>query len=188
MVHHRQGLAFGLEPGDDALGLHAELDDLQRHPPAHRLLLLGHVDHAAAALPDLLEELVPPDAACRPAPRRPGSAGARRWSAARRLGGNCSGAARRLRAGPLSVKNRSASAAPPPADPRSARAARDPRRRPRSRNAARSAASVSCRAPSNSLLVASRSCSVPVHHACRQNPPPAGRSAASGIHVWARMV
>ena len=58
MVHQRQRLPLGLEPGDDLLGVHAQLDDLERHPAAHRLLLLGHVDHAAAALADLLQQLV----------------------------------------------------------------------------------------------------------------------------------
>src|SRR5437016_1586641 len=30
MVHHCQRLALGLEAGDDGLGVHAELDDLER--------------------------------------------------------------------------------------------------------------------------------------------------------------
>ena len=54
MVHHGQGLALGFEPGDDALGVHAQLDDLERHAPPHRLLLFGHIDHAAAASMTLL--------------------------------------------------------------------------------------------------------------------------------------
>ena len=39
-----------------------ELDDLERHAAAHRLLLLGHVDDAAAAFADLLEQFVAADA------------------------------------------------------------------------------------------------------------------------------
>ena len=58
MVHHRQRLAFRLEPGDDLLGVHPQLDDLQRDAPAHRLRLLGHIDHAAAAFADFLQQLV----------------------------------------------------------------------------------------------------------------------------------
>ena len=62
MVHQRQRLTLGLEAGDDALGVHAQLDDLERDAAADRLLLLGHIDHAAAAFADLLEQLVAADA------------------------------------------------------------------------------------------------------------------------------
>ena len=58
MVHHRQRLPLGLEAGDDALGVHAQLDDLERHAAADRLLLLGHINHAAAAFADLLQQFV----------------------------------------------------------------------------------------------------------------------------------
>ena len=61
VVHHRQGLPLGLEPGDDLLGIHAGLDDLERHPPANRAFLLGHVDGAHAPLAELLEQLVRAD-------------------------------------------------------------------------------------------------------------------------------
>ena len=61
MVHHRQRLPLRLEPGDHLPGVHAQLDDLERDPPAHRLGLLGHVDHAAAAFAELLASLVPAD-------------------------------------------------------------------------------------------------------------------------------
>ena len=54
----RQRLAFGFETGDDAFGVHAQLDDLERDAAAHRFLLLGHIDHAATAFADLLEQLV----------------------------------------------------------------------------------------------------------------------------------
>ena len=50
VVHQRQRLALGLEPGDDLPRVHAQLDDLEGDPAAHRLLLLGHVHHPAAAL------------------------------------------------------------------------------------------------------------------------------------------
>ena len=36
MVHHGQGLSLGLEAGDDLLGIHSRLDDLEGHPAAHR--------------------------------------------------------------------------------------------------------------------------------------------------------
>ena len=61
VVHHRQGLALGLEAGDDLLGVHARLDDLQGHLAAHGLRLLGHVDDAHAPLADLLHQLVGAD-------------------------------------------------------------------------------------------------------------------------------
>ena len=47
------------------LRVHAELDDLERHAAAHRLLLLGHVNHAAAAFADLLQQLVAADPVAR---------------------------------------------------------------------------------------------------------------------------
>ena len=62
MVHHGQRLPFGFEPGDDALGVHAQLDDLERDPPANRLLLFGHINHAAAAFADFLQQFVAADA------------------------------------------------------------------------------------------------------------------------------
>ena len=61
MVHQRQRLPLGFEAGDDALGVHAQLDDLERDAAADRFLLLGHVNHAAAAFADLLEQFVAAD-------------------------------------------------------------------------------------------------------------------------------
>src|SRR5205085_8145753 len=61
VVHHRQGLPFGLEAGDDLAAVHARLDDLERDLPANRLGLLGQEDDAHAAFADLLQELVPAD-------------------------------------------------------------------------------------------------------------------------------
>jgi len=31
MIHQRQRLSFGLEAGDDGLGVHPQLDDFERH-------------------------------------------------------------------------------------------------------------------------------------------------------------
>ena len=61
VVHHGQGLALGLEAGDDVLRVHAGLDDLERDAAADGLELLGHVDDAHAALADLFEQLVGAD-------------------------------------------------------------------------------------------------------------------------------
>ena len=75
VVHHRQRLPLGLEPGDDLLRVHARLDDLQRDPAADGLLLLGQEDDAHAPLADPLEELVGPDVRARPLEKaRPGGA------------------------------------------------------------------------------------------------------------------
>ena len=54
MIHQGQGLALGLEAGDDLAAVHAGLDDLEGDLAADRLLLLGHVDDAHAAFADLL--------------------------------------------------------------------------------------------------------------------------------------
>ena len=40
------------------LGVHAQLDDLERDAAADRLGLLGHIDHPAAAFAELLQQLV----------------------------------------------------------------------------------------------------------------------------------
>ena len=61
MVHHRQRLPLGLEAGDDLPRVHAELDDLERHPAADRLFLLGHEHDAEAAFADLFQQLVAAD-------------------------------------------------------------------------------------------------------------------------------
>jgi hypothetical protein len=62
MVHEGQGLSLGLEPGDDALGVHAQLNDLEGNPAPDWFLLLGHIDDTTPAFADLLEELVAPNA------------------------------------------------------------------------------------------------------------------------------
>src|SRR6266568_2180403 len=65
VVHQRQCLPLGLKPGDHALGVHSQLDDFQRDPPADRCLLFGHVNHSASALTYLLEQLVMANAVTR---------------------------------------------------------------------------------------------------------------------------
>ena len=61
VIHHRQRLPLGLEPGDDLGVVHARLDELERDPATDRPLLLGHVDDAEAPLADRLEDLVRSD-------------------------------------------------------------------------------------------------------------------------------
>jgi hypothetical protein len=65
MLQHRQRLPLPLEARDDFARVHAELDDLERDAPPHRLLLLRHPHRAKATLADLLEQLVRPDALAR---------------------------------------------------------------------------------------------------------------------------
>ena len=61
MVHHRQRLPFGLEARDHLFGVHAQLDDFQRHAAPDGFLLFGHVNDTATAFTDLLEEFVAAD-------------------------------------------------------------------------------------------------------------------------------
>ena len=61
MFHQCQRLPLRLESCNHALRVHAELNDLERYAPTHRLFLLGQVNHAATAFAQLLEELVPPN-------------------------------------------------------------------------------------------------------------------------------
>jgi hypothetical protein len=61
VVHQRQRLPLGLEPGDHLLRVHPRLDDLQGHPPAHGPGLLGDVDDAHPPLADRLHQPVRPD-------------------------------------------------------------------------------------------------------------------------------
>ena len=60
-----QRLALGLEAGDDRLGVHPQLDDLESHAASDRLGLLRDVDDPATALADLLQQPVAPDAVAR---------------------------------------------------------------------------------------------------------------------------
>ncbi len=55
MIHQRQRLSLRLEPCDDRLGIHAELDDLERNAAANRFELFGHVNDAAPALANLFQ-------------------------------------------------------------------------------------------------------------------------------------
>ena len=55
VIHQRERLPFGLEPGDDTPGVHARLDDLQGDPPANRLFLFGHENDTTTALADWLQ-------------------------------------------------------------------------------------------------------------------------------------
>ncbi len=61
MIHQRQRLPLRLKSGNDRLGIHAELDDLERDSALNRFELLGHVNDPAAAFADLLEQFVAPD-------------------------------------------------------------------------------------------------------------------------------
>jgi hypothetical protein len=58
VIHQRERLPFGFEPGDDTFGVHARLDDFHGHFPPHRHFLFRHEDHAAATLADLFQQLV----------------------------------------------------------------------------------------------------------------------------------
>jgi len=61
VIHQGQSLTFGLKAGDNGAGIHAWLDDLQRHFASHRFALLGHVNDTEAAFADLLQQLVAAD-------------------------------------------------------------------------------------------------------------------------------
>jgi len=53
MIHQRQHLALSFKSGDDHLGVHAQLDHLERDAAAHRLALPGDVHHAKVGFSDL---------------------------------------------------------------------------------------------------------------------------------------
>lgn len=61
VIHHRQGLAFGVETCHDFARVHSGLDELQSDIAANRLPLFSHVDDAAAAFADFLQQLVTTD-------------------------------------------------------------------------------------------------------------------------------
>jgi hypothetical protein len=54
VIHHCQGLTLDLKAGNDLLGIHTLLDDLQGDFAMDGLLLLGHVDDGHPTLSDLL--------------------------------------------------------------------------------------------------------------------------------------
>jgi hypothetical protein len=58
VVHQGQRLPFRVEAGQDGLGVHTGLDDLDRDGALDWLGLLGHEDAAHAAAADLFDELV----------------------------------------------------------------------------------------------------------------------------------
>ena len=58
MIHHRESLPLGLEPGNDLPAIHAQFDDLEGDATFDRLALLGHPDFAEAAFAELLEQFV----------------------------------------------------------------------------------------------------------------------------------
>ncbi len=61
VIHHRQRLTLRFEAGHDLLGVHPQLDDLERDAAAHRLGLLRQVDDPHATLADPLEDPVGTD-------------------------------------------------------------------------------------------------------------------------------
>ncbi len=61
VVHHRQGLPLGLEAGDDAPGVHPELQDLEGHLALHGGDLLGKIDRTASPLAEMVDQRVGPD-------------------------------------------------------------------------------------------------------------------------------
>ncbi len=61
VVHHRERLPLRLKPGDHLLGVHAQLDDLERHAPAHGYCLLGHINHATSPFAHTFQQLVTPE-------------------------------------------------------------------------------------------------------------------------------
>ena len=58
MIHERERLAFGFEPGHDALGVHAQLDHLNRNLAPNGFALLRPINDAEAPLADLLQKFV----------------------------------------------------------------------------------------------------------------------------------
>ena len=63
MIHQGQCLPLRFEAGDHASGVHAQLDDLQRDATTHGFVLFGHINNAAAAFAQFLEQLVRADIA-----------------------------------------------------------------------------------------------------------------------------
>src|SRR5262245_45678843 len=61
MVHQCQRLPLRLESSDYLLGVHSELDDLERKATLHRLPLLRDVDSTKTAFTQLFQQLVAVD-------------------------------------------------------------------------------------------------------------------------------
>ena len=60
MVHHGEGLAFGVEACEDGAGIHAGFDEFDCDEASDGGALFGHPDDAHAALADGFEEFVAP--------------------------------------------------------------------------------------------------------------------------------
>ena len=58
MIHQRERLPLGFEPGNDFARVHAHFDDFKRDAAFDGLPLLGHINITEAALADFLQELV----------------------------------------------------------------------------------------------------------------------------------
>ena len=58
MIHHCQGLTLGLKSGYDLARIHPGLNHLERHSPAHRRFLFGHINRSHSTLSDLLQDRV----------------------------------------------------------------------------------------------------------------------------------
>ena len=61
MIHERERLAFRFKPGHDALGVHAQLDHLDRHLAPNGFALLSPINDTEAPLADLLQKFVAAD-------------------------------------------------------------------------------------------------------------------------------
>ena len=61
MIHQGQRLPFRFKTGDDLLGIHAQLDDLQRNAAADRFFLFSHPDRAHAPFTQSLQQAIASD-------------------------------------------------------------------------------------------------------------------------------
>ena len=58
VVHQRQRLPLRFEAGDDVLGIHPQLDDLEGDAAADGFLLFGHVNDATSSFANFLQKLI----------------------------------------------------------------------------------------------------------------------------------
>ena len=58
MADQGERLTFRFEPGDDALCVHPQLDDLEGYQAAYRLVLTRLINRAAAAFTDWFDQFV----------------------------------------------------------------------------------------------------------------------------------
>jgi hypothetical protein len=87
MIHHGQRLPLGLEAGDDLLGVHAELDDLEGDAATNGFDLLRDIHHATTAFADPLQQLVAPNGLADGLVRSLGNSNLQRgWRAAGQVG------------------------------------------------------------------------------------------------------